>query len=115
MSYPPSCALRQYSGWPLIRNSPPAGGANLISYLTKRASFAALRVCFTYLRGGGRGGAGAEVRRGTGTGEKTAGKKARRRPAGARREERMIGPAPVVHEWFDELVADLSIAEHTLV
>jgi hypothetical protein len=30
----------------------------------------------------------------------------------SRREERMIGP--VVHAWFDALVADLSIAEHTL-
>jgi hypothetical protein len=28
------------------RNSPPAGGANLISYLTKRASSAALRVSY---------------------------------------------------------------------
>jgi hypothetical protein len=33
-----------HSGSQLARNSPPAGGANLISYLTKRASSAVLRV-----------------------------------------------------------------------
>jgi hypothetical protein len=36
--------------------SPPAGGANLISYLTKRASSAALRVSYLTKLGAERGG-----------------------------------------------------------
>jgi hypothetical protein len=45
-----------YSRWAVIRNSPPAGGANLISYLIKRASSAALRVSYLTELGAERGG-----------------------------------------------------------